>query len=89
VGVHCQRGEEVVLGSESHIYNYEQGGVSCTSRRARARCSGVPSVSAVHPDCGNGVSSSYPIPLDCGNPVWFLPQLRMRPNLSRDNVVLD
>ena len=28
VAAHCQRGEEVVLGSESHIYNYEQGGVS-------------------------------------------------------------
>ncbi len=28
VAVHCARGEEVLLGSESHIYNYEQGGCS-------------------------------------------------------------
>ncbi len=28
VATHCQRGEEVILGSESHIYHYEQGGVS-------------------------------------------------------------
>lgn len=30
VGVHCERGQEVLLGTESHIFNYEQGGVSCT-----------------------------------------------------------
>jgi hypothetical protein len=28
IATHCQRGEEVILGSESHIYHYEQGGVS-------------------------------------------------------------
>jgi threonine aldolase len=28
VGVHCARGEEVLLGTESHIFHYEQGGVS-------------------------------------------------------------
>ena len=32
VATHCQRGDEVILGSESHIYNYEQGGVSGTFR---------------------------------------------------------
>ena len=25
---HCGRGEEVLLGSESHIFHYEAGGVS-------------------------------------------------------------
>ena len=28
VGSHCQRGDEVLLGSESHIFVYEQGGAS-------------------------------------------------------------
>lgn len=28
VAVHCGRGEEVILGTESHIYNYELGGLS-------------------------------------------------------------
>jgi hypothetical protein len=28
VGVHCGRGDEVILGTESHIFNYEQGGCS-------------------------------------------------------------
>lgn len=25
---HCERGERVIIGSESHIYNYEAGGAS-------------------------------------------------------------
>lgn len=28
VGVHAQRGDEVILGDESHIFHYEQGGAS-------------------------------------------------------------
>ena len=29
---HCGRGEEVLLGSESHIFHYEAGGVSALVR---------------------------------------------------------
>lgn len=28
---HCQRGEEVILGAESHIYYYEVGGISAVA----------------------------------------------------------
>ena len=43
--IHCPRGSEVILGDESHIYNYEQGGAShvggCVLHPVRTQADGT------------------------------------------------